>query len=42
MTDGLFLECVRNVAKEFPEVLLDDLMIDAWPPIWCAIRRDST
>lgn len=29
MTDGLFLECVRNVAKDFPEVELDDLLIDA-------------
>jgi 3-isopropylmalate dehydrogenase len=29
MTDGLFLECVRNVAKEFPDVQLDDLLIDA-------------
>jgi 3-isopropylmalate dehydrogenase len=29
MTDGLFLECVRNVAKEFPEVQLDDLLVDA-------------
>ena len=29
MTDGLFLECVRGVAKDFPEVELDDLLIDA-------------
>lgn len=29
MTDGLFLECVRHVAKEFPEVKLDDLLVDA-------------
>jgi 3-isopropylmalate dehydrogenase len=29
MTDGLFLECVRHVAKEFPEVQLDDLLVDA-------------
>jgi 3-isopropylmalate dehydrogenase len=29
MTDGLFLECVRNVAKDFPEVKLDDLLVDA-------------
>lgn len=29
MTDGLFLECVRNVAKEFPDVALDDLLVDA-------------
>ncbi len=29
MTDGLFLECVNDVAKEFPEVQLDDLLVDA-------------
>lgn len=29
MTDGLFLECVRNVSAEFPEVALDDLLVDA-------------
>ena len=29
MTDGLFLECVRKVALEFPEVQLDDLLVDA-------------
>ncbi len=29
MTDGLFLECVRDVAKEFPEVQLNDLLVDA-------------
>jgi 3-isopropylmalate dehydrogenase len=29
MTDGLFLECVRHVAKDFPEVALDDLLVDA-------------
>ena len=29
MTDGLFLECVTDVAKEFPEVRLDDLLVDA-------------
>ena len=29
MSDGLFLECVRQVAREFPEVALDDLLIDA-------------
>ncbi|MGY5957400.1 Isopropylmalate dehydrogenase-like domain-containing protein [Kosakonia sp. BK9b] len=29
MTDGLFLECVRNVARSFPEVELDDLLVDA-------------
>ncbi|MDM0058869.1 isocitrate/isopropylmalate dehydrogenase family protein [Variovorax fucosicus] len=29
MTDGLFLECCRNVAKEFPAVAFDDLLVDA-------------
>ena len=29
MTDGLFLECARNVAKEFPEVQFNDLLVDA-------------
>ena len=29
MTDGLFLESVRHVAKDFPEVKLDDLLVDA-------------
>lgn len=29
MTDGLFLEAVRTVALEFPEVVLDDLLVDA-------------
>ena len=28
-TDGLFLECVRQVARDFPEVALDDLLVDA-------------
>ena len=29
MSDGLFLECVRTVARDFPEVELDDLLVDA-------------
>lgn len=29
MSDGLFLECVRHVAAQFPQVELDDLLIDA-------------
>lgn len=29
MTDGLFLEAVRHVARDFPEVKLDDLLVDA-------------
>ncbi|MBD8623390.1 isocitrate/isopropylmalate dehydrogenase family protein [Pseudomonas coleopterorum] len=29
MTDGLFVECVRDVSRDFPEVHLDDLLVDA-------------
>jgi 3-isopropylmalate dehydrogenase len=29
MTDGLFLECARKVAKEFPQVAYDELLVDA-------------
>lgn len=29
MTDGLFLECARHVAKDFPEVTFEDLLVDA-------------
>jgi 3-isopropylmalate dehydrogenase len=29
MTDGLFLEAVRSVARDFAEVELDDLLVDA-------------
>ena len=29
MTDGLFLECARAVQRDFPQVELDDLLIDA-------------
>lgn len=29
MTDGLFLEAVRHVAQEFPQVELNDLLVDA-------------
>jgi len=29
MTDGLFLEAVRHVHKDFPQVQLDDLLVDA-------------
>jgi isocitrate dehydrogenase len=28
VTDGLFLECVREVAKGYPEIALEDLFID--------------
>jgi len=29
MTDGLFLECVYDVARDYPEVAVDDLLVDA-------------
>lgn len=29
MTDGLFLQTVREVAKDFPDIALDDVLIDA-------------
>jgi 3-isopropylmalate dehydrogenase len=29
MTDGLFLEAVRHVARDYPDVVLDDLLVDA-------------
>lgn len=29
MTDGLFLDAVRHIAREFPAVQLDDLLVDA-------------
>jgi len=29
MTDGLFLECFRDVAKDFPEVETEELIVDA-------------
>jgi isocitrate dehydrogenase (NAD+) len=29
LTDGMFLECCREVASDFPEVTFDDCMIDA-------------
>jgi isocitrate dehydrogenase (NAD+) len=28
LSDGLFLECFRNVAKEFPEIEADDKIVD--------------
>lgn len=29
MTDGLFMDCVRSVSQDFPDVQLDDLLVDA-------------
>ncbi|MEI4488709.1 isocitrate/isopropylmalate dehydrogenase family protein [Frigidibacter sp. MR17.14] len=30
MTDGLFLECFREVARDFPEVQIEDKIVDAF------------
>jgi 3-isopropylmalate dehydrogenase len=30
MTDGLFLECFRDVSREFPEVKTEEILIDAF------------
>ena len=40
MTDGLFLECVNNVAKEFPEVELEDNLIDSMTAL--LVRRPES
>jgi isocitrate dehydrogenase (NAD+) len=29
LSDGLFLECVRNVAQDYPEIRLDERIVDA-------------
>ncbi len=29
LSDGLFLECFRNVAKEYPDIVADDRIVDA-------------
>jgi isocitrate dehydrogenase (NAD+) len=29
LTDGMFLECCREVAAEYPEIVFDDCMVDA-------------
>lgn len=40
MTDGLFLECFREVAKEFPEVEADDKIVDAFAAL--LVRQPET
>ena len=40
MTDGLFLECFREVAKEFPEVEADDKIVDAFAAL--LVRQPQT
>ncbi len=29
LTDGLFLECARNVAREYPDIEFEDMIVDA-------------
>lgn len=40
MTDGLFLECFRAVAKEFPEVETEELIVDAFAAL--LVRKPQT
>jgi len=40
MTDGLFLECFRAVAKEFPEVETEELIVDAFAAL--IVRKPET
>ena len=40
MTDGLFLECFRGVAKEFPEVATEELIVDAFAAL--IVRQPET
>jgi len=40
MTDGLFLECFRDVAKEYPEVEAEELIVDAFAAL--LVRKPQT
>lgn len=40
MTDGLFLECFRAVAKDFPEVEIEELIVDAFAAL--LVRKPET
>jgi 3-isopropylmalate dehydrogenase len=40
MTDGLFLECFREVAKEYPEVENEEVIVDAFAAL--IIRKPET
>ncbi|MEQ8778174.1 MAG: isocitrate/isopropylmalate dehydrogenase family protein [Roseibium album] len=40
MTDGLFLECFRDVAKDFPEVETEELIVDAFAAL--LVRKPET
>ena len=40
MTDGLFLECFREVAKDFPEVETEEVIVDAFAAL--LVRKPET
>lgn len=40
MTDGLFLECFRQVAKDYPEVETEELIVDAFAAL--LVRKPET
>lgn len=40
MTDGLFLECFRTVAKEYPDVETEELIVDAFAAL--LVRQPET
>lgn len=40
MTDGLFLECFREVAKEYPQVETEELIVDAFAAL--IVRKPET
>lgn len=40
MTDGLFLECFREVAKDYPEVETEELIVDAFAAL--IVRKPET
>lgn len=40
MTDGLFLECFRTVAKDFPDVETEELIVDAFAAL--LVRKPET
>jgi 3-isopropylmalate dehydrogenase len=40
MTDGLFLECFRDVAKDFPEVETEEIIVDAFAAL--IVRKPET
>lgn len=40
MTDGLFLECFRDVAKDYPEVAAEEVIVDAFAAL--LVRKPET